>query len=87
MKRLFSLLTAVFLLSVLGVRIGYWQLIRGEEMRKEAMLQQTRDRAITSKRGTIYDRNGKELAVSASVELVSVSPAEIQKNKGRVPKK
>ncbi len=75
-------LVVVLLLGVLGVRIGYWQLIRGEEMRKEAMLQQTRDRAITSKRGTIYDRNGKELAVSASVELVSVSPVEIKKNEG-----
>ncbi len=75
-------LAAVVLLGALGVRIGYWQIIRGEQMRKEATLQQTRDRAITSKRGTIYDRNGKELAVSASVELVAVAPPEIAKNKG-----
>ncbi len=82
-KRIFiCTLTVVVLLGALGVRIGYWQIIRGEQMRKEAMLQQTRDRAITSKRGTIYDRNGKELAVSASVELVSVSPVEIKKNEG-----
>jgi len=75
-------LAGIVLLSALGVRLCWIQFADGEELRKKATLQQTRDKTIASKRGTIYDRNGKELAVSASVELVSVSPAEIKKEGG-----
>ncbi|MBQ4159711.1 MAG: PASTA domain-containing protein [Clostridia bacterium] len=75
-------LIAALLMSALGVRIAWLQTVDSEWLAKEATLQQTRDKTITSRRGTIYDRNGKELAVSASVELVSVSPAQIKKEDG-----
>ena len=39
----------------------------------------------TSKRGDILDRNGKQLAVSASVETVSASPSQLSANKKNVP--
>ena len=55
--------------------------VDGAKLKKAATQQQTRDNIITSKRGTIYDRNNKELAVSASVEMVTVSPSEIRKSK------
>jgi len=40
-------------------------------------MQQTKDVAISSKRGTIYDRNLNELAKSASADTVTACPREI----------
>ena len=48
----------VILFFALVGRIGYIQFIWGPQLAKEALEQQTRDRVINSKRGTIYDRNG-----------------------------
>lgn len=66
-------------LTALGGRCAWLQIVDSDWLTKEATLQQTRDQVISAKRGTIYDRNGKELAVSASVEMISASPAEIKK--------
>ena len=59
-------------------RTGWIQFYDGERLQKEAIEQQTRDRMINSRRGTIYDRNGKTLAISASVETVTANPNEIR---------
>ena len=67
---------------VLVGRVAWLQTVDGAKLKKAAVQQQTRDSIITSKRGTIYDRNKKELAVSASVEMVTVSPNEIKKADG-----
>ena len=46
-----------------------------------AYAQQTLDRAINPKRGTIYDATGKNiLAVSSTVETITVNPGNINKN-------
>ena len=42
------------------------------------MAQQTRSTVITASRGTIYDRNGHPLAVSATAENVFVDPKGLQ---------
>lgn len=78
-KRIVStlLIVSVVFLIVAG-RLAYLMLIRGEYYKKLAIEQQTRDRLITSKRGTIYDRNGKPIAVSASVETISISPETVR---------
>jgi len=77
-KRHLVLLIIYFLISaVLLGRVAYWQFIEGDRLRKEAFNQQNRGRIISPKRGTIYDRNGKELAVSASVDTVWVNPIDI----------
>lgn len=50
-----------------------------------AYVQQTLDRTINPNRGTIYDRNGEVLAMSASVETVTVNPTNIpSENKEKV---
>ncbi|MCI8310564.1 MAG: hypothetical protein HFJ45_10590 [Clostridia bacterium] len=50
-----------------------------------AYVQQTLDRTINPNRGTIYDRNGEILAMSASVETITVNPTNISKdNKEKV---
>ncbi len=54
------------------------QMVDYETYQRKAVGQQTRNEIITPSRGTIYDRNGKELAISASVETVVISPADIE---------
>ena len=66
---------------ILVLRIGYWQFVKGEELQKKAIEQQTRDIKIDSRRGTIYDRNMKELAISATAETVTLNPGEIKEAK------
>ena len=67
------------LIVVLLLRTAYLQVFRGAELREAAERQQTRDSMITPKRGTIYDRNRKVLAQSASAEMVVLEPAIIKK--------
>ena len=70
----------VCLLFFLSVRISFIQFIQGEELKSRAYIQQTLDRKINPKRGTIYDATGiVELAVSSTVETVSVTPTNIKK--------
>lgn len=77
-KRNFGILLIFFaLLVALVLRCAWIQFVDGEELQIKAIEQQTKDKTINSKRGIIYDRNGKILAQSASVEMVSVSPREI----------
>ncbi len=51
----------------------------GDDLRKMAILQQTLDRRFNPKRGTIYDATGEKiLAMSATVETVTVNPVNIK---------
>lgn len=78
-KRLFIALVCFALsLAVLSMRVGYIMLFKAEEYQKMAYEQQTRDRLITPKRGSILDRNGKGMAVTESVSAVSVIHAQIE---------
>ncbi len=49
----------LIILCLIG-RIGYIQFVQGGELSTMAYQQQTLDRSINPKRGTIYDRNGKK---------------------------
>ena len=44
------------LLSLLGVRLVFLQIVDGQKLQKEAVEQQTRDNDVASKRVTIYYR-------------------------------
>jgi len=52
-------------------------MVRHEELEGKAIDQQTREFTATARRGTIFDRNGEELAVSASVQNVVLSPRDV----------
>ena len=72
------ILSVIFL--ALLIRIGYIQFYRGSELKSMAYIQQTLDRKINPKRGTIYDATGKNiLAVSSTVQTVTVNPVNIKK--------
>ena len=78
----------IMLFSLIG-RIGWLQFKTGDWLQSMAYLQQTSERSFNPKRGTIYDETGKKiLAVSASVESITVNPVNIKKeDKERVAKK
>ena len=78
----------IILIFLLG-RIGFIQFVQGSELKELAYMQQTLDREINPKRGTIYDRTGKNvLAISSTVETVTVNPGNIKKeDKEKVTKK
>ncbi len=80
-KRMKSeMIIAILILLLLLTRIGYIQFIKGEELQAMAYMQQTLDRNINPKRGTIYDATGKTiLAVSSTVETITVTPTTIKK--------
>lgn len=75
----YSLFVSFTILALLIVRIGFIQFIQGEELKAMAYKQQSIDRVINPKRGTIYDATGKNiLAVSATVETVTINPINIK---------
>ncbi len=63
--------------SVLGARLFYLQIIKHDEYEAAAIEQQLRETVLDTGRGTIYDRNMDILAISADVETIYISPAEI----------
>ena len=74
----FELYVLLFLFFCLTIRIGVIQLIQGKEFRKMAYEQQSIQRTVSPKRGIIYDSQGKILAVSSTVESVTVNPTNIK---------
>lgn len=81
-KRMRIWMLVVVLICVLFIgRIGWIQFVMGDELQSMAYVQQTLDRSINPKRGTIYDATGKTvLAVSATVNTITVNPVNIAKN-------
>ena len=75
---IFILLVLALLLLIL--KIFYWQVVRGDELRDKAIAQQTSRTVVNASRGTIYDRNGKALAESATVNTVVCNPQQIAKD-------
>lgn len=62
-----------FFFAIFGVIIGrafQLQVLQGPELKKRAEDQHTRTLTIQSRRGDIYDRNHKELAVSIEVDSI-----------------
>ena len=77
-KRLVIIMVlACSLFLCLIFRIGYLQLVKGEWLSTKASEQQTREIPIEAKRGTIYDTNMKELAVSVTKYTVWCKPVEV----------
>lgn len=63
--------------AIIIIRLGYLQLINPEKYADAAIAQQIKDKPITPERGTIYDRNGKVLAVSVPVYDVLVEKKNV----------
>jgi len=76
--RIYILIACFFVWSfLLAIRLVNLQLFQYIELSNRARRQQNRVFEISPKRGTIYDRKNRELAVSINVESVFAVPAEI----------
>lgn len=81
-KRIASLFFIfVAIISLLAVRFFWLQVIKGDELAEKALDNRMRDVPVKAKRGILYDRNGRELAISVSTDSVYAIPAEIRKSK------
>ena len=61
----------------LFVKLYQIQIKQHAALQEKAVAQQTRATVVTASRGTIYDRNGNIMAISATAETVFLSPKEI----------
>src|SRR5580698_5998987 len=68
-------LAAVWMVAILA-RLTYLQLFQYSDYLARAQKQQQRVFEISPMRGTIYDRKGRELAVSLPMDSVFADPAE-----------
>ncbi|MBR3836510.1 MAG: PASTA domain-containing protein [Clostridia bacterium] len=62
---------------LLAVRLFFLQIVDFDQYQSNTVNQYTKETVIQAKRGTIYDRNMKVLAISTTVERVFISPNTI----------
>lgn len=81
-KRILILLIVTLLVALILIgRLVYIQVIKADYYQELAYDQQTRERKVEAKRGTIYDSTGsKVLAQSISVNIVSAVPKNVGKD-------
>lgn len=78
-RRIAGFLTAVLMLLVfLAGRIAWVQLVQGKNLSERSETQLKESRGLLSPRGTIFDRNGRELAVSNLAKSLYANPSEIK---------
>ena len=78
-RNLIIILGLVFLcLFLLCFRLGWIQIVKGNEYSDKAVEQQTRDTPIEAERGVIYDTNNNELAVSVTCYTIWVRPTDVK---------
>lgn len=74
---LLFLFIAVIMFGLAG-RLLYLQFYKSSWLLENAVDQRVRDIPVEARRGTIYDRNGKELGVSIHTDSIYAIPAEIR---------
>ena len=67
---------------ILALRLGWHQVIMAEEYAQMAIDQQTSDRVVQAVRGSIRDRNGRDLAISAATNTIWVRPDAVKGSGG-----
>src|SRR5438445_3755360 len=73
---IFSAILSFWIVAIV-CRLLYLQLFEYGDFVKQASRQQQRSIEVSPRRGVIYDRNGKELAMTVSVDSVFAVPSEI----------
>lgn len=77
-RRLFLFAGILFLwVGAISARLVYLQIMRYGDFVQRASRQQQRTIEVSPSRGVIYDRNGRELAMSVMVDSVFAVPSEV----------
>lgn len=77
-RRLYLFAGILFLwVGAIGARLVYLQIVRYGDFMQRATRQQQRTIEVTPSRGVVYDRNGRELAMSVMVDSVFAVPSEV----------
>ena len=76
-RLLFFLFCSMFGYLLLIGRVAFIEFFQSASLQELAYEQQTRDRLITPKRGSILDRNGEGIALTETVNAVSVIPVQV----------
>ncbi|MBB5317767.1 penicillin-binding protein [Tunturibacter empetritectus] len=67
--------------TLIAVRLGWLQVVRHSDFVHRAALQQQRTFEVAPRRGMLYDRNLRELAVTVQVDSVYAVPSELGDNR------
>jgi cell division protein FtsI (penicillin-binding protein 3) len=67
--------------SLIAMRLGWLQVVRHSDFVHRAALQQQRTFEVAPRRGMLYDRNLRELAVTVQVDSVYAVPSELGDNR------
>jgi cell division protein FtsI (penicillin-binding protein 3) len=67
--------------AAIGLRLFWLQVVRHEDFVKRAALQQQRTFEVAPRRGVLYDRNLRELAMTVLVDSVYAVPSELGENR------
>ena len=82
LRILFVFLIFMCCFMALTLRLGWHMIIRGEEYADKATAQQTSDTTILATRGSIVDRNGADLAISATTQTIWIRP-DVARDNGK----
>lgn len=74
----FIFMLAVAFLFILVLRMVQVQVFQNAKLKEYAFNQRLRPMPVDAKRGTIYDRNLQEIAVSVSADAIYAVPADVQ---------
>ncbi|MEW6724844.1 MAG: stage V sporulation protein D [Bacillota bacterium] len=71
-------LGAIVFMAILIARVAWLQFVRGEHLRNLALDTRLRNVPVEARRGIIYDRVGRKLAISVNVDSVFAIPVEVK---------
>lgn len=77
-KLMLCLVAVLAMCAVVMAKLIYIQCFKADDLQSRAYEQQTRDRLISAERGSILDRNGNGIAVTKSVNSISVIHSQIE---------
>ena len=74
-RAIILLLVFVVVAGALGVRLAYWQVVRGDDLSAMAVRQSSKTVTLPARRGAIYDRSGTVvLATSVQRDRLAATP-------------
>jgi cell division protein FtsI (penicillin-binding protein 3) len=68
--------------AIIALRLSWLQVVRHSDFVHRAAMQQQRTFEVAPRRGVLYDRNLRELAVTVQVDSIYAVPSELGENRG-----